>query len=185
MVRIRWSVIVRNQGFVFWQTTPGSAWIDNLSFVSDPPLTLRTGDCCDRSARVRPGQTAYFSEEMVCSDGLYKYDYNCDASESLQYTEVDDRTEKPFLWPRPDRRVEWYWIFPVVTYEYPSTQQAWCSALNSQFSEGRGCIPIWQSAVVPRCGERDRFIWVWESSDGTWYNILFPYTGAPISQGCR
>ena len=57
VVRIRWSVIVRNQGFVFWQTTPGSAWIDNLSFVSDPPLTLRTGDCCDRSARVRPGNS--------------------------------------------------------------------------------------------------------------------------------
>lgn len=185
IVRVRWVVIVRNGSFAFWQSAPGAAWVDNISFVSNPSLTLRTGDCCDRSRKVKPGQTTYYSEEMVCDEGLYKYDYDCNGSETLRYTEVDDRTEKPMLWPTPQRRVEWYWFWPVVTITWPATQQAWCATLDEQFSEGRGCIPVWQSAQAPRCGESDRFIWVWEASDLTWYNILFPYTGLPVAQGCK
>lgn len=50
------------------------------------------GDCNDNNANVHPGQTAYFTTPTLTDLGSNTYDYNCDGTQTKQYTQLSTIT---------------------------------------------------------------------------------------------
>jgi hypothetical protein len=61
--------------------------VDYRCGTSAPSGTAtNSSDCCDSDANAKPGQTEYFTTPRKGCGG---YDYNCDGSKELEYTNVN------------------------------------------------------------------------------------------------